>query len=266
MQAPLFIPIAASVLLLLGSADAADLSAPKAGTKLSFVACPVVRNTHVPCWLAPYQGALYFIAAQGGAASDTLVPQLNHQALIEGVVTDDSVCGGRVLRPVKASVLPEIDRTCNAMIPAEGYASPEPQGRTPEPMPLPANATGRPQAPVFAPPYIRRVFTVEFDFDWDRTWVGNRVRTGFTPMESAANYATASRAHRVEVVGYRGMVQLSDGRRMDERADIAARRAQKIAQALLDLGISPATLVTRSVNTVTGAGIPSRRAIIIVTP
>jgi hypothetical protein len=266
MRTAALLPTALGAWLLVFSAEEATPAQPKAGTTLAFVACPIVRNTQVPCWLAPYRGELYFIAAQGGAASDVLVPQLNHQALIEGVVTDETICGGRVLRPVKASVLPELDRTCNAIIPAEGYASPEPQGRTPEPMPLPANVTGRPKPITFEPPYIRRAFTVEFDFDWDRTWVGNRTRPGFTPIESAANYAVASKARRVEVVGYRGTAKLSDGQRMDERSDIAARRAQKLTQALIDLGVPQQTLVTRSQDAVTGEGIASRRAVITVTP
>ena len=47
-------------------------------------------------------------------------PQLGHQVLVEGVVSDEPrICGGIVLKPVVLSVLPELDNSCTTMLPAE---------------------------------------------------------------------------------------------------------------------------------------------------
>src|SRR6185295_7037235 len=88
---------------------------------LSFVACPVVRDTKtVPCWLAEYKGETYYLGNQGGVAQDFYPPQLSHEVLVEGVVAaGPRVCGGIPLRPVKTSVFIEINRACNTILPAE---------------------------------------------------------------------------------------------------------------------------------------------------
>ena len=96
-------------------------AAPAAGDRLSFVSCPIVRDTStVPCWLAEYEGELYFLTLQTDVSAPVNPPWLGHKVLVEGVVSDEpGICGGRVLKPVALSVMPELDGSCNTMLPAE---------------------------------------------------------------------------------------------------------------------------------------------------
>ena len=49
-----------------------------------FVACPIVRDTKTqPCWLAEYEGELYYLGQQSGVANDFYPPQLGHLALVK---------------------------------------------------------------------------------------------------------------------------------------------------------------------------------------
>ena len=101
-------------------APAADKDSPAPGDHRSFVGCPVIRDTKtVPCWLEEYKGELYYLGIQQDAAAEFYPPQLGHKALVEGVVTDQPrICGGVVLKPVKVSVIPDLDPSCNTMLPA----------------------------------------------------------------------------------------------------------------------------------------------------
>ena len=93
-----------------------------------FVACPIVRDTRTqPCWLAEYEGELYYLGQQGGVANDFYPPQLGHLALVEGTVGQGRVCGGIPLQPVKVSVMRELTPACRTMLPAEdGIEAPPP--------------------------------------------------------------------------------------------------------------------------------------------
>ena len=99
----------------------AAAAAPSAGDRLSFVSCPIVRDTGtVPCWLAEYEGEVYFLTLQTDVSAPVNPPWLGHQVLVEGVVSDEpGICGGRVIKPVALSVMPELDASCNTMLPAE---------------------------------------------------------------------------------------------------------------------------------------------------
>jgi hypothetical protein len=87
----------------------------------NFVTCPIVRDTStVPCWLAEYKGELYFLTLQTDVSAPVNPPQLGHQVLVEGVVSNEPrICGGIVLKPVVLSVLPELDNSCSTVLPAE---------------------------------------------------------------------------------------------------------------------------------------------------
>src|SRR5215831_12325391 len=64
-------------------------------SRRQFVACPIVRDTRTqPCWLAEYDGELYYLGQQGGVANDFYPPQLGHLALVEGTLRTGRVCGG----------------------------------------------------------------------------------------------------------------------------------------------------------------------------
>ncbi len=95
---------------------------------------------------------------------------------------------------------------------------------------------------------------------------GKRVADTWDWKKAAANYALVAKARRVEIVGYRGTAAFTNGERFIERQDIALRRARKLTEAFLQLGVPAATIVTRAVDATDGEGIASRRAVITVTP
>ena len=80
----------------------------------NFVSCPIVRDTaSVPCWLAEYDGELYFLTLQTDVSAPVTPPWLGHRVLVEGTVSaEPRICGGIVLKPVHLSVL-ERDASCN---------------------------------------------------------------------------------------------------------------------------------------------------------
>jgi hypothetical protein len=198
---------------------------------LSFVTCPIVRDTKtVPCWLAEYQGETYYLGIQSGIAQDFYPPQLNHEVLVEGVVAEGPrVCGGVPLRPVKTSVLLEINRNCNAILPAED-AFEVPQ-RPPARDPVSWVRTDGPGET-----------TLFFDFDNDFLSLHT-----VTATQRVAEYFVKAKASRIEVTGFRGSSKLSNGNVMVELAGIAAARANKVREILVGLGVPPQAVDVRLV-------------------
>jgi outer membrane protein OmpA-like peptidoglycan-associated protein len=144
-----------------------------------------------------------------------------------------------VLNPVRLSVLPERDASCNTMLPAEKrydltFEPPRPpgpsQGRLAfAPAGLPA-APAAPRPPAEAAPV--REFVVQYDFDG---------LVGFshpTVLSAALEHAKQSNARSVEIVGYRGAVRLSNGQTMVEAASIGQRRAEQVAMLLRGAGLT----------------------------
>src|SRR6185369_4721781 len=135
----------------------------------NFVTCPIVRDTStVPCWLAEYKGETYFLTLQTDVSAPVNPPQLGHQVLVEGVVSDEPrVCGGVVLKPVTLSVLPELDSSCSTMLPAEDrynltFEPPRPPG--PSKGRLAFDNTPPPASPAPVNPSTRE-FVIQYDFD-----------------------------------------------------------------------------------------------------
>lgn len=210
------------------------LAASAAGAQaqnLSFVACPVVRDTKTtPCWLAEYKGELYFLGLQGGVAQDFYPPQLNHEVLVEGAVAPGPrVCGGIPLQPVKISVILEINRACNTILPAEdGIEAPRPARSA-------MNSWTRQEG--------LDAVTIFFDFDNDflslhTTGAVRRIAQRFLETKAAA----------LEVTAHRGASKLSDGTMLTEKPAIAAERAAKVRDILLGLGVPASALRVRAVN------------------
>ena len=218
-----------SIVLLLATA----LAAPHIGAQnLSFVTCPVVRDTMTaPCWLAEYNGEIYYLGAQGGVAQDFYPPQLNHEVLVEGAIAEGPrVCGGVPLRPVKTSVLLELNRACNTILPAEdGIEAP------------PRTATRG--APSWVDSKGPGESTLYFDFDNDFLSLHT---TG--ALQQAAAYFQQSKASWIEVVAYRGSSRLSNGTVMVEKATTAAERAAKVRDILVGLGVPSAVVKVQLVN------------------
>lgn len=201
-------------------------AAPLHAQNLSFVACPVVRDTKtVPCWLADYNGETYYLGNQGGVAQDFYPPQLNHQVLVEGAIAEGPrVCGGVPLRPVRTSVLLEIDRACNTILPVEdGIDAPQrPPSRE-------------------APSWVRTTgpgeVTIFFDFDNDFLSLHS---TG--AIQRIAEQFKQTGASAIELTAFRGASKLSNGSVMVEQTSIVAARAGKVREILAGLGIPPVSL------------------------
>jgi hypothetical protein len=197
----------------------------------NFVGCPIVRDTaSVPCWLAEYNGELYFLTLQTDVSAPVNPPSLGHRVLVEGTVsTEPRICGGIVLNPVHLSVL-ERDASCNTLLPAE-----ERYNLTFEPPRPPGPSKGRlafdnAAPPAAAPPPAAtastREFVVSYPFDG---------LIGFTHAGSLTDilqFARTGNAREIEIVGYRGSVRLSNGQTMVEESTIGKKRAEQVAMLL----------------------------------
>ncbi len=225
------------------------LAAMASAEQRNFVSCPIVRDTKtVPCFLAEYNGELYYLGAQQDPASEFHAPQLKHQVLVEGTIAEGPrVCGGIPLQPVSISVLKEVNLSCNTLLP------PEPGMDAPPASPRPASARASNAGE----------FTVLYAFNEDAPeYAANLVVT------EAAAYAKRVGATKVRVAGYRATTLLSNGDRLVEPPGIAERRAQNIATLLRGLGV-PGVIVEWKTEPEPGDGLtdPSRRRVtILITP
>jgi outer membrane protein OmpA-like peptidoglycan-associated protein len=213
---------------------------PAFAQQTSFVACPVVRDTKtVPCFLADYQGETYFLGIQQDITGDFYPPQLLHEVLVEGTIANGPrVCGGIPLKPLHVSVLPELNRACNTILPAEPGIDAPPSKR-------PAGPSTR-QAPVSTaavppskpkPPFLEREFIIQYDFNSDFLFARNTRQ-----LTDIAEYARVSKAQTVEVTGYRGSTLLSDKHVLIEKADVSRLRAERVAEVLKGLGTPPSAV------------------------
>jgi hypothetical protein len=200
---------------------------------LSFVSCPIVRDTKtVPCWLAEYAGETYFLTLQTDVSAPVNPPWLGHRVLVEGVISDEpNICGGRVLKPVTLSVMPELDGSCNTMLPAEDRFN-----LTFEPPRPPGPSTGRlafsyPSDAPAKPGDGPKQFTIEYDFN------GLVVFRHPRSLGAILGYAQATASKHVDITGFRGASLLSDGTKLVEAADIGKRRAEQVAELLQGAGL-----------------------------
>ena len=211
----------------------AQTTTPSPGARRQFVTCPIIRDTKTqPCWLAEYQGELYYLGQQSGVANDFYPPQLGHQVLVEGTVGTGRVCGGVPLLQLKVSVLKELTPSCNTMLPAEDGLE--------APPPVPA-----PRGP--APSWVKLAdsgeVTLYFDFDDD--FFSVHVTVALTNL---ATRITQTGASRVEIVGFRAGTRLSNRQLLTERAQIGAVRARKVADTLEGLGVARRVLAISAPN------------------
>ena len=234
----------------------------------NFVSCPIVRDTaSVPCWLAEYEGELYFLTLQTDVSAPVTPPWLGHRVLVEGTVSAESrICGGIVLKPVHLSVLPERDASCNTMLPAEErynltFEPPRPPGPSKGRLAF-DNARPAPPPPSAAP--STNEFTVPYDFDGTVGFSHARV------LSEILEFARAANAREIEIVGYRGAVRLSNGQTMVEDPTIGKRRAEQIAMLLQGAKLNaPSYKVTWHDEPATATGIDdhlTRRVVVTVGP
>jgi len=217
-----------------------------AAQQRNFVACPIVRDTRtVPCFLAEYEGETYFLAVQQDISADQYPPQLLHDVLVEGtIVQGPRVCGGIPLKPIKLSVLPEVNPACNTILPAEPGIEAPPTRRPAGPSTRQAPAAAPPAAPQRpAPPFVERDWKILYDFD--SAFLFSR---DTRIVSQAAEYAVAAKAKRIEVVASRGATLLSSGKVLVESEAVASQRAERVVTLLKGLGADPASVNIRVVS------------------
>lgn len=260
--------LARSLTLLLTAATSAAVAAAPDAQRRNFVACPIVRDTaSVPCWLAEYEGELYFLTLQTDVSAPVNPPMLGHKVLVEGRRSDQPrICGGIVLEPVRLSALPAPDANCNQMLPAEArynltFEPPRPPG--PSKGRLAFNTLDVQQAPV-APEAIERHFSIGYDFD---------ARVGFKHpalLQPVLDYALAIKARSIDIEGHQGAALLSDGTVLPESAHLAQRRAQQVAELLQGAGLTAPRYTVHWVDAAPAPNgsddAPQRRVDVIVRP
>ncbi len=256
----------------------------------NFVTCPIIKDTkNVPCWLAEYDGELYFLGIQTDAGGWP-PPYLGHKVLVEGkIVQGPRICGGIPLTatitlpgasPIPSgtygggqqlpkspvtSVMRELDNNCQTMLPVDekddvvGRRVPGPNIARLAPPPRPP-APPEPTAP-FKPETFKLLY--EFDSELAVLTINNTQR--------AIKYAELTKAKRIEVVAYRAAAKLSDGTTLNEIPKIAQLRAEEAAHTLRRLGVPQGTelTVTWKNEPVAADGLTDpekRRTEIIVTP
>jgi hypothetical protein len=217
----------------------ATLVQPSAAqTRLNFVSCPIVRDTAtVPCWLTEYDGELYYMGIQTDVSAEFHPPYLGHKVLVEATVAGDQprICGGVVLDPIRISVMPELDQSCNTILPAVPEYTIDFNPRPPGPSGgrlafAPPPGVAPEQAPAPPPPSGPRTFTIYFDMDQ-----GIAFRHPGDIL-AAYNYANQIAARRITVRATRGATLLTNGDRVTESPGVAQRRAEQVAGLLRDLG------------------------------
>lgn len=213
-------------------------AAPKPGERVSFVSCPLVRDTRsVPCWLAEHDGRLYFLTLQTDVSAPVNPPWLGHKVLVEGVVSSRApVCGGVVIEPVTLSVLPELDASCNTVLPAEDrfdltFEPPRPPGPSRGRLAF-GDPAGRNAAPGVGSTAEHVLdFTLVYEFD------GMVAFRHAQTLQRILDTARASQATRVRITGYRSSSRLSNGTVMRERDSIARERAEQVRGLLRGAGL-----------------------------
>ena len=210
-------------------------------TQRNFVSCPIVRDTAtVPCWLAEYDGELYYLGIQTDVSAEFHPPFLGHRVLVEGTVKDaPRICGGVVLEPLKIAPLAELDGTCNQIWPAEDRYTVPFAPRPPGPSggrlafdPGPSAAPRAAPAPLTGP----QEFVLYYDFD---QLVAGR-HSGV--LSRIYDYASAQHAKRVTITGQRGAALLSDGTLLVEREELPLKRAREVAKLLQGAGLAASVL------------------------
>ena len=219
-----------------------------AAQQLNFVTCPVVRDTRtVPCFLAEYQGETYYLTVQQDISAEQYPPQLLHEVLVEGTIqAGPRVCGGIPLKPVKLSVLPELNQACNTILPAEPGIEAPPMRRPAGPSTRPPGAApAAPPAPPArpAPPFVQREWKVLYDFD--SAFLFSR---DTRVVSQAAEYAVAAKAKQIEIVAHRGATLLSNGKVLVEGEAVAAQRAERVVALLKGLGVASDSVNVRVVS------------------
>ncbi len=230
------------ILLMTLSTSSYIQASPEIGQRLSFVSCPVVRDTTtVPCWTSDYEGDTYYLTIQSDVSAKVQPPLLGHQVLVEGVVSDKpAICGGIVLEEIHLTSMPELDANCNTILPVDKNIiidfNPRPPGPSSGRLAFQSDPAVDPtldptetlQSMSTESP---QVFNIYFDFDKGITFRHPGVLIGI--LEAAESLQPTT----VKVVGMRGSHKLSNGNILLESENTAQLRAEGISRLLRDAGI-----------------------------
>lgn len=195
---------------------------------MRFVACPVYRDTDngrkSGCWLTsdPATGVRYDVT---GAPTK---PDWNHAILVEGKVSSDAAdhCGGRVLDPVRVSVL---EGACTRhQLLAEGY-----KGRRfalPERNVRPLYQARKQQVK----PFVEGRFTIPFDYQ--SSFISYQISDYY--LDATINYALDVQPAAIEIAGVaQTRPAVVSGVRLVEDAALGSTRADVVRRALILRGI-----------------------------
>ena len=247
--------------------SATALAAPPAGSRLSFVSCPAVRDTRtVPCWTSEYQGDTYYLTIQSDVSAQVQPPMLGHKVLVEGVVSDKpAICGGVVLEQVRLSVMPELDANCNTMLPVDDRYPIDFNPRPPGPSSGRLAFDPAPGAVATPPPPPTGEQQVPLYFDFDKG-VSFRHPDALVNLVSLAGKINAG---KLRVTGVRGAHRLSNGTLLQESDGIGQRRAEEVANLLQGAGLKLDTQIDWIDGVAEADGVDdwqSRRVTVVLTP
>jgi outer membrane protein OmpA-like peptidoglycan-associated protein len=220
-----FLALAAAASLLVSEAAHAQQA-------MAFVACPIIRDTEsVPCWVTEHDGETYYLGIQTDTLGTFRPPTLGQKALIEGVTSDEPrICGGMVLKDAHAGAVGELGACPKTMLPSEErYQLPFKAPRQPGPnigkkfkaFDL-AWEFLKPEVPVA--PFGPKRFVISFEFDGSSFWFDDQ-RT----LIEIIDYAKASNARQIKIVGHRTEIKLDDGTKLTEFEAVAKIRATMTA-------------------------------------
>jgi outer membrane protein OmpA-like peptidoglycan-associated protein len=154
----------------------------------------------------------------------------DHRVLVEGVAYDDeSSCGAINVEPVHVSVFPELDTSCNTVLPDNGAAP-----REPSRFDLGAEMLSTIGAEQPMPRPLRADAEIAVEFPFGSTMLDQRAQQ---IVESAYKLAVASAVKSVEVIGWAASSRLEDGTTLSEPPALARRRADFVRSALISLGV-----------------------------
>ena len=205
--------------------------------EVRFITCPIYRDTDAGkksgCWLAEDRAT----GRRYDVSPSISKPDWNHEVLVEGKLapaTTDTPCGGIVLDPVRTSVLP--GSCTRQMLPAETYT-----GRK---FVLPKRNV-RPlydPAPAPAGPYGAKRFHLLFDFD--QAFLIYQYDDYY--LDAMISWIRAAKPRAITVTGYGATTPSTvSGRVIAETPAIARVRAEKIAEALVRLGVDRKIITVR---------------------
>lgn len=193
-----------------------------------FITCPIYRDTDAGrksgCWLADDRAS----GRRFDISRAPSKPDWNHEVLVEGIVSASpaSNCGGETLEPVRASILPGV--CTRHMLPPEGFAGNR--------FALPVRNVRPISEPRLAPrpPFTEKRFSIFYDFN--KAFLVYQLDDYL--FDQAITYIRGVNPKLVKVTGWAAtQPALVSGRIIAEKPEVARIRAERIAEALVRMGV-----------------------------